>query len=217
MPSTVLNSGNLFSFLANIESAAVRIGDDILEVSGYGGYMINGICNAQLPMKLSDQYLLTHTRKSDKESIFEIILSEASYEKVVIRTFKDLVGIKFSNASPETFGSSGGLMGSFTNGDRIARNGTIMEDANEFGQEWQVLDTERSLFQVARAPQYPEKIKMPDSVASETRKRRLGEAGIDEEAAELACAHHSDEKAFDMCVYDVVATGDLELAHGGVF
>ena len=200
-----------------IESAAVRIGDDILEVSGYGGYMVNGISNAELPMKLSDQYLLTHTQKSEKESIFEIVLSEATAETIVIRSFKDLVGIKFSNASPDTFGTSVGLMGSFANGDRLSRNGTIMEDANEFGQEWQVRDTEGNLFQTARAPQYPEKIQMPDSAASETRKRRLGEAAIDEEAATLACAHHSSEAALAMCVYDVMATGDLELAHGGVF
>lgn len=45
--------------------------------------------------------------------------------------------------------------------------------------------------------------------------RRLGEA-LAEEAAATACDHY-DGNEKDMCIYDVMASGDLELAQAGVF
>ena len=51
------------------------------------------------------------------------------------------------------------------------------------------------------------------------RHRRLGEAKITQEEAETACAHlgnkDSAEKA--ACVFDVLATGDLDIAQAGVY
>lgn len=176
--------------------------------------MLNGINNADMPAMLADQYPVTYTRKSDKEHVFGIMVSDT--ESITISSFKDLVGVKFSNATYDHFGKSVGLLGDFANGELLGRDGIVMEDPNEFGQEWQVLDTERKLFQVARAPQHPQKCNMPHPVAAENRRRRLGES-VSEEAAKLACTHRLSEKEIDMCVYDVMATGDLEIAQAGVF
>ena len=46
-----------------------------------------------------------------------------------------------------------------------------------------------------------------------TGQRRLGEI-IVREAAEEACGHLS-EAAFDNCVFDVMAIGDLDIANAG--
>ena len=91
------------------------------------------------------------------------------------------------------------------------RNGTVISDPNEFGNEWQVLDTEPMLFQTVRAPQYPAKCIMPSATKTS---RRLGES-IAEKVAMKACEHWGDQK--DQCVYDVMALGDLEIAEAGAF
>ena len=47
------------------------------------------------------------------------------------------------------------MMGRFETGEMIGRDGsTVFEDANAFGQEWQVLDTEPKLF-VELLKKYP--------------------------------------------------------------
>ena len=75
-----------------------------------------------------------------------------------------------------------------------------------------MLESEPSLFQVAdRFPQHPAGCEMPDTT---TVTRRLGST-IAEKAAEEACAHWGDAK--ETCVYDVMATGDIDLASAVVF
>ena len=78
-----------------------------------------------------------------------------------------------------------------------------------------VLESEKSLFNVKdRHPQHPALCMMPDASSSSTT-RRLG-ASIAKRAAEEACAHlHEDHQ--DSCVYDVMATGDIEMAQAVVF
>ena len=77
--------------------------------------------------------------------------------------------------------------------------------------------SEPKLFQVAnRSPQYPEKCRLPKKLtAAEQRnlRRRLGEA-ITREEAEKACDSWIPEEKED-CIYDVMATNDLELAQAG--
>ena len=70
-------------------------------------------------------------------------------------------------------------MGDFKTGSRLARDGkTVLADDNEFGQEWQVRDTDGSLFLATAAPQYPDVCALPAPAAQE--KRRAAErAGVD--------------------------------------
>jgi hypothetical protein len=102
-------------------------------------------------------------------------------------------------------------------GHMIARDGkTIIDDANAFGQEWQVLDTESSLFQTVRFPQHPSVCTMPTPIqASQLRRRLSAKSNGAEVAAEKACEHWGEGK--DDCVFDVLATGDLEMAVGGAY
>ncbi|CAB9504737.1 hypothetical protein SEMRO_206_G086710.1 [Seminavis robusta] len=132
-----------------------------------------------------------------------------------LSTHKDIVSLKILHGtSPSVdawFGSSSGLMGSFHESKTLARDGvTLLEDPNELGQEWQVLDSDPKLFQnTDRAPQFPEKCHLPDAAAAQKR-RLLGGAVSRDEAAE-ACAHWNEDERKN-CIADVLATNDLELA-----
>jgi hypothetical protein len=112
-----------------------------------------------------------------------------------------------------TFLGSVGLMGSYPNGKLLARNGTtVIEDVNDFGQEWQVLDSEPMLFHSVEGAQHPAKCEMPtEANASVDRRRRLGENTISDEDAARACSRVSAADR-DSCIFDVLATNDLTMA-----
>ncbi|CAB9499180.1 expressed unknown protein [Seminavis robusta] len=194
-----------------IESAAVQIGDSVLEVGEYGSYMLDGISNADLDSEKLDSYTVTHKKINSKQDVFTIELGEG--KQIVIQSFKDLVSVKTVGASFEEYRGSQGLLGEFGTGKLLSRNGTIMTDPDAFGNEWQVLETEPKLFQTARFPQHPVQCSMPGP--ERDGRRRLGESTISMEAAEEACEHWGDLK--DQCVYDVMAAEDLELAEAGAF
>lgn len=106
------------------------------------------------------------------------------------------------------------MMGDYETGQRLARDGKILiEDVNAFGQEWQVTKEEPMIFMIPRAPFAGEDCKM-HAVDKANKCCRLGET-VAQSVAEAACAHAGD--SIEQCVYDVMATGDLELAQGGVY
>jgi hypothetical protein len=138
-------------------------------------------------------------------------------ERIKVKTYKDFVSVLIEQGQSENFGDSVGLMGDFQKGRMIARDGeTVLDDANAYGQEWQVLDTEPSLFQTVRFPQHPQVCKLPPPMRVKQLRRRLTESSsVDELAAEKACEHWGEGK--DDCVFDVLATGDLEMAMVGAY
>ena len=90
---------------------------------------------------------------------------------------------------------------------------SIIEEPNDFGSEWQVLDTEPKLFVNAkRFPQFPDRCILPDSSHVTQRKLRTDSAKVCQ--AEAACDQAVD---FDACVSDVLATGDLGMATASDF
>jgi cysteine-rich repeat protein len=196
-----------------ISSAAVRVGADILEVESQGVYYLNGEFGAALPNKFSG-YAFSHTQPTDKQHVFELYLG--GRERIKIKTYNDFVSVLIEQGKVEHFGDSVGLMGDFGKGLMLARDGkTVLENANEFGQEWQVLDTESSLFQTIRLPQHPLKCTLPPPMQVNQLRRRLGESSGLELAAEKACEHWGEGK--DDCMFDVLATGDLEMAMMGAY
>ena len=81
------------------------------------------------------------------------------------------------------------------------------------GQEWQVLDTEPSLFQTKREPQYPQECTLPNPKKIAQFRRRLTDEAVTHEEAETACEHWGDKKR--LCIVDVLALNDLEMASAG--
>jgi len=203
-----------------VSVAAVRVGEDILEVMGgakENNFWINGVLGEEMISNNNDENTLIATisgypiyfhQVNNKQRTFVIDLGEE--EKIVIGTWNSFVRIQFENAKSEHFKGSVGLMGSFSEGIRLARdNITVLEDFNVFGQEWQVLQSERKLFHTIEGPQHPTKCAIPSS--SEMR-RILGESQITLLDAKKACVDVNKDVA-DLCVFDVMATND-EMAVG---
>jgi hypothetical protein len=200
--------------MAYISSAVLRIGTYVLEVESQGVYYLNGVLNAALPDEFSG-FAFSHTQPTDKQHLFEVHLGRG--EKINVKTYKDFVSVLIEQGKSENFHDSVGLMGDFAMGRMVARDGkTVIDDANAFGQEWQVLHTEPSLFQTVRFPQHPNVCTMPTPVQTSQLRRRLSElSSVDKAAAEKACAHWGEGK--DDCIFDVLTTGDLEMAVVGAY
>jgi len=211
----------LVRFWSYIKSAAIRIGDDILELEGVAAasdddrkdtsYWINFHHQGELttiggfPVTL---HVASHARR-----ILTIDLdSRFPGQKIVLGTYKEFVKVDFVNASEESFGNSVGMLGDFRTGKTLARNGsTELHDFSKLGQEWQVLPTEEMLFHNVEQPQFPKKCIEPEDPQGQ-RRRRLSESTISEDAAKAACASSSNPLDRKDCVYDVLATQDLEMA-----
>lgn len=190
-----------------ISNAVVRIGKETLEIMGGsdGKYWINGVGGGELTA-LSG-FAITHRVMSTHGMEFVIDLTGG--EHISLKTFKDMIMVNVENASDRNFGSSVGLLGSFGKGEKKARdNLTIIEDDNEFGQEWQVKPGEDKLFHNIEGPQAPEKCDLPNT---QSLRRRLGESNLTLDDAKTACSRVRPED-FDICVFDVLATDDSELA-----
>ena len=199
-----------------ISSAAIRIGEDVLEVASWGMHLLNGISGALIAQNdaLSHNvagFPLSYVQESEKDHTFDIDLGGGDH--IVVKAFKDIVSLQI-----DTKGKNGnhgtGMMGEYPSGKMLARDGgvTILDDPNAFGQEWQVRSTEPNLFQATRYPQYPQVCTLPSP--TEESRRRLGTPAVALEEAEKACAH---VEHVDICVQDVIATGDLDMANAGVY
>jgi hypothetical protein len=191
-----------------ITSAAMRIGNEVLEVTGKNGlYYLNGVSNAALPATIAG-FSITHKQPSDHQHTYFIKVNHG--QTIVIKTWRDIVSVTIEHATAADFGDAVGLMGDFVTGHKRSRNGSVMDDVDAYGQEWQVREDELKLFQTVEAPQYPQQCMLPSASTKSTARRRLGE-GISEAAAKAACAHASATD-FEFCVYDVMTMNDVDVA-----
>ncbi|CAB9502296.1 expressed unknown protein [Seminavis robusta] len=200
-----------------IETAAVRIGEDILEVSSWGDYALNGVDGALGPngheVPILGGYSVSYRQADDKRHVFEIRNDKVGAH-IKVSSFKDWVNVEVLPVPPESFVGSFGLMGSFPTGQMLARNGkTVMDDPKAVGQEWQVLPSEPSLFRVASSGS--DRCILPDQVKASKARRRLGES-VSRSQAEVACVKSSRFKDLENCIFDVMASGDIEMALNGL-
>eukprot|EP00980_Cylindrotheca_fusiformis_P002566 scaffold609_cov130-Cylindrotheca_fusiformis.AAC.2 len=210
----------LVRFWSYIKNAAIRIGDDILEIEGTADtrlteennhYWFNFEYQAKLntiggfPIK----YFLKDAINAKRW--FEIDLS-SKYpgQKIVISSYKEFIKVDYQGATAESVGNAVGMLGNFYTGDFLARDGvTKLDDFTEHGNEWQVLPhDDHMLFHDVAKPQFPEKCIEPEDPRGE-RRRRLDESLITEEQAEAACASLADPLDRKDCVYDILATQDI--------
>mmetsp|Transcript_24191 Transcript_24191/g.59226 ORF Transcript_24191/g.59226 Transcript_24191/m.59226 type:complete len:1073 (+) Transcript_24191:176-3394(+) len=204
-------------FWSYIEAVAIRIGNDILEVKGSAAAQEDG------DEKL--HYWSNYEHRGDLTDLagFPVTISprrnkytidlESAYpgQKIEISTFKEFVSVKVVGATEDSFGKSVGMTGDFDTGKTLARDGvTELNCFNELGQEWQVLPSDGKLFHKMSRPQFPEHCFLPEDPRGE-RARRLAESNITEEAAEAACAQLKDELDRKDCVYDILATQDMDM------
>ena len=206
----------LVRYWSYIKSVAIKIGHDVLEIEGSpdaddadAHYWIN--FESQGELESIAGFPVTQKLPSTYKRRYTIDLSSAYPGKsIVIELYKEFVRVRF-NGDMETFGNTVGLMGNYLTGETLARDGTtVLNDFTEFGDEWQVLPSEPKLFHEASKPQFPELCIKPEDPRGE-RKRRLSESSISIEQAEDACASLKDPLSIKDCVYDVLATQDMDM------
>lgn len=198
-----------------IKSAAIRIGDDILEVEGSTNEAVSKFwinLEFQGNLRTIGGFPVQFHKRDKHKNIFLIDLSSKfPGQDIEISTFKEFVRVDFRHGTPESYGSTVGLLGDFKTGNMLARDGfTVFDDFSEFGNEWQVLPAEPMLFHDVSQPQFPKKCTEPEDPRGE-RRRRLDESSITEEQAEAACAKLKDAGDRKNCVYDILATQDLNM------
>ena len=192
-----------------IEAAAIKIGEDVLEVGSWGEYWVNGVEAVKFPFAMGGKFPVQHKQINDKDHYFRIEIS--SSEAIIVKTHNDLVNVEVANTTIANFATSTGMLGNYRDGSLLARDGaTIMDNHDLFGQEWQVSASDGNLF---LTPSPYRQCVPPHSIEQG---RRLGESAVSQEAAEKACAHLAGDE-FDVCVFDVITMDDLEMAdiHGG--
>ena len=206
-----------YSFVSN---AAVRIGDDVLEVVDDGSHFINGVLNAELPATLGGFAITKNSQEvckgRDGDRCAEVInffVSLAGGDAIRIKVASNMLHVDVKG-SDENFQGSVGLMGTYPaeHHGKIARDGvTFLREADTFSEEWQVLESEPKLFQEARFPQHPQVCTpaiQPPAAQRALREVEDKEARL---AAEEACAHVEGYE-WEFCVFDVMATGDYGMA-----
>jgi hypothetical protein len=195
-----------------IKTAAIRIDNDILEVEGgafVNHYWFNKIYQAELTT--IGGFPVTYTKANSKQRVFTIDLGDG--EAIDIRTYKEFVRVDFKDAKKELYENTVGLLGDFNSGKKLARDGVnVIDEYNDFGQEWQVLPDGAKLFHEVAGPQLPDQMCiLPSELHAEEKRRRLGEVAVTEIEAELACVKVPVQER-DACVFDVLATDDLDMA-----
>jgi hypothetical protein len=194
------------------------IGDDILEVKGgveERSYWVNGkqghrfMTSRNLDFTLGG-FIGRFRAKSDHVIQYKIYLPNDQI--LMIRSVKDMLRVELDNTNSDDFGNSLGLMGTYGTGELMARNGTRLfqeDDTDAFAKQWQVIPTDPQIFHSMEGPQYPAQCTMP---TAEQTSRRL-RSSISQIDAEKAC-RHVDRSEFKNCVFDVMATDDVQAADG---
>eukprot|EP00526_Cylindrotheca_closterium_P010692 CAMPEP_0113614142 /NCGR_PEP_ID=MMETSP0017_2-20120614/7008_1 /TAXON_ID=2856 /ORGANISM="Cylindrotheca closterium" /LENGTH=413 /DNA_ID=CAMNT_0000523289 /DNA_START=73 /DNA_END=1314 /DNA_ORIENTATION=+ /assembly_acc=CAM_ASM_000147 len=207
---------SMVRYWSYVKTASIRIGNDVLEVEGSADKE-DGID------KRHYHFNFEHLGPLTEIGGYPVTISPSNYkytidldrhypgQKIEIKTFKEFVAVKIIGATEESFGNAIGIMGDFATGNTYARDGsTILHDFNELGLEWQVLPSDGKLFHEMAPPQFPELCYLPEDPRGQ-RARRLAESDVSEEAAEAACAGLKDEFERKGCVYDILATQDLDM------
>lgn len=194
-----------------IQNAVIRIGDDILEVQGLSDFELSYWINFEHLGELTDLAGFPVTINPNRNKYTIDLDSIYQGQKIEIKTFKEFVGVKIIGATEDSFGNAVGINGDFKTGKTLARDGTtVLHDFNDLGLEWQVLPSDGKFFHEMSPPQFPELCYLPEDPRG-NRARRLSESTITEEAAEEACATLKDAVERKDCVYDILATQDMDM------
>jgi hypothetical protein len=203
-------------YFSYIEKVAVQIGEDVLEFDNdIENFFINGAL-AEANVRHHKTLLGGFVVRRDPKALSIRLHDNGSEDrhagmvaKIDLHTRKNgFPAVIVDGGKTDVFKGSLGLLGDWETGKRMARDGVTElngSDATEFALEWQVRDTEPSLFKEARYPQYPHTCVPPAPM-------RLGGTSFQKEA-EKACAHWQED--IEDCIFDVIATRDVLVAEEG--
>ena len=208
------------SYYSYIESAAVKIGNHILEVVSKDKIILDGVemdapTSGSIPIPNDvdgETYLYESMLLSNKKAIYRLHMGSA---EIHFKFFAHFLTINVMGGKGD-FGDSVGLMGNHTDGSMWDREGKAFQGTFEdYGFEWQVnpLAGDAQLFHDKdRSPQLPyEKCRVPTAARPSRRKLRGNDANLFEKA-QAACQAVANQGDVDLCIDDVLTTGELGLA-----
>lgn len=203
---------------SHISAAAIQVGDNTLEIT-----VINNDCivlfnrekeghSLETGEAFLGDYAVKFTRINSHQTRTRIDLGGRAGDAISVETFKEFVRVNVKPKTDKNFAGSVGMLGAYPSGQKVARDEvTIIQDANEFGQEWRVRAGETMLFHDSEVLDHLDTCPMPEDRQKKEGRRRLGEAAITEKDAGLACARVSEFDR-DACIFDVLATNDVDMA-----
>jgi len=202
------------TYYSYVESGAFRVGNDIVEMER-NQFFVNGVQKTKddLPYSFgNDEFRYTIHQETDdgRVQVYRVELSEES--SLLFKFFKQYLTISTSGSAKD-FGDSVGIMGEFHTGDMYSRHGKRMSNFEDFCFEWQVNANanDAKLFRTAREPQLPyEKCRLPSLPRPSRRKLLRGDHALYDEARRACSAQSGTD--FDLCVSDVVITGEIGIA-----
>jgi hypothetical protein len=200
----------MHSYYSYIESAAFRVGDYTVEIER-DQFFINGVQHTKtdLPLTFGGDFKYTIAQTVDTETVetFKVDLHEDS--SIEFKFYLHYLNINVDGVNKD-FMDSVGLLGEYGTGDMYSRDGALMTNFEEYSFEWQVNPEDNQLFRTARAPQLPyEQCRMPTHDRPARRHLRADRRLF--EQAQVACAAQQGND-FDLCVDDVMMTGDVGIA-----
>ena len=207
-----------FSFISN---AAIKVADNVLEVSDDGSLFVNGNDASEsdkmfLPSAF-DGFKLIRTTKGTKSNILAYKLDFGQDRFVEVRCNKKMGMLLFIDVGG-TFSDSKGLLGNSATEGLYSRDGSIdlTGQWNSLAEEWQVRSDEPVLFREVRHPQFPAgcSYESSNSRSSTNLRRRLldGTTGVSEDVAKKACANAASGTMMEYCIADVMVTGEVDIA-----
>ncbi|CAB9513843.1 expressed unknown protein [Seminavis robusta] len=142
-------------FWSSVETAAIGIGQDTLEIRAnpdsdewlwINGNMVK-VAEGEWAKASISGFMVRY--KQTSSAVREaIIYLEGPKEKISFKTFKSFVRIDVDWKDSQNYGGALGLLGSYDHeGAMFGRDGkTLIKNHHKFGQEWQVEDSEPRLF-----------------------------------------------------------------------
>lgn len=192
-------------FFSFINYVGVRLGNETIEIDNLGHYKVNGSTSQKLLTEFAG-IRVEHVTKGDRVK-FKFHLNDETNTQIVVQAFHFMLNVDIHRGSDMLHGSLG-MHGHPLTGEMVGRDGVeVFNDPVEFASQWQVgfSAADPVIFSERRSPQCPQTCKLP---SSNTRKLRQSQSKTEE--ANKICAHWGDR--VDECVFDVLATGNPELA-----
>lgn len=202
----------IHSFYSYIETAALRVGNHVMEF--YRDHLyLNGVRLAAKDLPVSFlggkyKYEIKNTHTTKDRQNYQVDLGDDS--TIFFNFYKGFLTFKISGHKDD-LKDSVGLLGDYETGDMVTRYGDVVNDFQEHAFEWQVQPDDGMLFREARSPQFPfELCRLPTAPRPGRRQLRGNNSKLFAEAEE-ACAH-IEGGSFHLCVDDVMMTEDIGLA-----
>jgi hypothetical protein len=195
-----------------ISSTAMRIGDDVLEITNDNTIYLNGVKNVELPLTLAGEYQVSKTvemftsneeadAKAESMAVYKIELQTG---EVKVSNYRNMLQVDVN----AFLAGTEGMLGLQSASGMIGRDRqTALTSANEMGAQWQVRDHEPMMFHEVRAPQYPETCHLPTVT-----QRRLRRSDNDLRRAEDACTGVTASRRH-FCVEDALLSGDVKISN----